>query len=369
MIGGYSGGWNPSLFLKGEDADFPADTFYKTKAGHDYLDFRAWAQTKYPDPSARDIALKAIYRSAKMMKFHPQITKDLKKGYGLVASAALRAMTPAGKWEIKHAMAPFNAVKRDIAKKVSNYKTEQGIVARKGLAGRIDYWNALMDLPENDALVPAFLSGVNNDIARGNPAFNITGPWAEASYPAYKAAIKKRMQDLRDMISKMDPTEYKKYKWRLKAMKQARKKISERRKALREQWKDNKVLKWDKMSYADYVPNVDTYLTDAVNSKQKWADAFSADDLKNYLRPTPGRSMIGDYTSHLTNWGTCTVPVAVARTPYTTTSLSTRVPMLWNLKSIASQQAQQAPPPAQGQLGSQTNPIEVKGDEDDDVTI
>ena len=65
--GGYEGGWNPSLYLKGADADFPANEFYKTKAGHDYLDFRAWAQTKYPDPGARDKALGNIYRSAKMM--------------------------------------------------------------------------------------------------------------------------------------------------------------------------------------------------------------------------------------------------------------------------------------------------------------
>ena len=362
MIGGYEGGWNPSTYLQGADADFPIQ-HYKTKANHDYMDFRAWADTKWPNnPTARDKGLAGIYKSAKMMKFHPMITKDLKKGYGLVASAALRAMTPQGKWAIKHEMAPFNAVKRDIASKVAAYKTEQGVVARKGLAGRIDYWNALMDLPENDALVPAFLSGLNNDIARANGAFNITGPWAEASYPAYKAAIKKRMQDLRDMISKMDPDEYKKYKWRLKAMKQARKKITERRKALRQQWKDNKDLVWDKMTYADYVPNVDTYLTDAINSKQKWADAFSAADLKPYMGSHPGKSMIGSYTSGLDGWDTRTVPVAVARTPYTTGSLGSRVPMGWNLKSIASQQAQAPPPPAPGALGSQGQPIVVPDD-------
>ena len=153
-------------------------------------------------------------------------------------------------------------------------------------------------------------------------------------------------------------------------MKQARKNISDRRKALRQQWKDNKELVWKKMSYADYVPNVDSYLTSAINSKQKWADAFSAADLKPYLRPTPGTSMIGSYTSGLENWGTRTVPVAVARTPYTTGSLGSRVPMGWNLKSIASQQAQQTLPPAQGALGSQGQPIVVPDDpEKDDVTI
>ena len=116
------------------------------------------------------------------------------------------------------------------------------------------------------------------------------------------------------------------------------------------------------MTYADYVPDVNSYLTNAVASKQKWADAFSADDLKPYMGSHPGRSMIRDYASHLDNWGTCTVPVAVAKTPYTTGSLGSRVPMGWNLKSIASQQAQQAHPPAPGSLGSQGNPITVPDD-------
>ena len=163
-------------------------------------------------------------------------------------------------------MAPFNAVKRDIAAKVAAYKEQQGIVARKGLQGRTNYWNALMDLPYTAKTVPAYLSGLVDATARANGAFNITGPWAEASYPAYKAAIKKRMQDLRDMISKMDPDEYKKYKWRLKAMKEARKKISDRREALRQQWKDNKDLVWGKMTYANYVPDTNAYLMSIVPS-------------------------------------------------------------------------------------------------------
>ena len=50
--------------------------------------------------------------SAKMMKFHPAITKDLKKTYGLVASATLRAMTPAAKWAVKRLFHPYNAAKR-----------------------------------------------------------------------------------------------------------------------------------------------------------------------------------------------------------------------------------------------------------------
>ena len=63
------------------------------------MDFKAWAEGL--DADKRDAQLKGIYLSAKMMKFHPAITKDMKKTYGLVASAALRAMTPTGKWQLR----------------------------------------------------------------------------------------------------------------------------------------------------------------------------------------------------------------------------------------------------------------------------
>ena len=96
--GGYDGGQDPAPFL--ENPQFPTQT-YKSKSGKDYMDFKAWADG-LPE-AERDKTLKGIYLSAKMMKFHPAITKDLKKTYGLVASASLRAMTPEGKWEIKRA--------------------------------------------------------------------------------------------------------------------------------------------------------------------------------------------------------------------------------------------------------------------------
>ena len=69
--GGYEGGWNPADYLQGADADFPIQ-HYKTKANHDYMDFRAWAEQKYTDKTQRDNVLTNIYKSAKMMKFHPR---------------------------------------------------------------------------------------------------------------------------------------------------------------------------------------------------------------------------------------------------------------------------------------------------------
>ena len=55
--------------------------------------------------------LRNIYLSAKAMKYHPQITKDLKKTYGLVASAAMRAMSPSAKFLLKKAMSPYSQMK------------------------------------------------------------------------------------------------------------------------------------------------------------------------------------------------------------------------------------------------------------------
>ena len=83
-------------------------TRYQNKACHDYLDFRQWALQKQADTGLRDKMLKNIYLSAKAMKYHPQIIKDLKKSYGLVSSAAMRAMSPSAKFIIKKAMSPYS---------------------------------------------------------------------------------------------------------------------------------------------------------------------------------------------------------------------------------------------------------------------
>ena len=49
----------------------------------------------------RDKVLENIYLSVKMKKYHPLMTKELRKSYGLMASAAMRAMTPEFKYGVK----------------------------------------------------------------------------------------------------------------------------------------------------------------------------------------------------------------------------------------------------------------------------
>ena len=58
------------------------------------MNIKGWAEDKEKDPHARDELLKNVYLSAKMMKFHPLMTKELRKTYSLMASAAMRAMSP-----------------------------------------------------------------------------------------------------------------------------------------------------------------------------------------------------------------------------------------------------------------------------------
>ena len=95
MYGGYYGGWEPKTYITN---DIPL-TVYESKAGKPYMNLKGWAEDKEPDE--RDKLLKRIYLSAKMMKYHPLMTKELRKTYSLLAAAAMRAMTPETKFGVK----------------------------------------------------------------------------------------------------------------------------------------------------------------------------------------------------------------------------------------------------------------------------
>ena len=65
------------------------------------MNLKGWAEDKEKDPRARDEMLKRIYLSAKILKYHPLMTKELRKTYSLMASAAMRAMTSEYKYVVK----------------------------------------------------------------------------------------------------------------------------------------------------------------------------------------------------------------------------------------------------------------------------
>ena len=102
MFGGYEGGWAPQEYFT---SDIPTET-YQNKSGKPYMDIRAWAERREQNQDAWDKMLENIYMSAKMMKFHPEVTKTMKKTYGLLAAAAMRAMSPEYKWNSRNSWLP-----------------------------------------------------------------------------------------------------------------------------------------------------------------------------------------------------------------------------------------------------------------------
>ena len=65
------------------------------------MDIDNWAKQKWAEEAEGDEQLENIYLSAEMMKYHSLMTKELRKSYGLMASAALRAMSPEFKYGVK----------------------------------------------------------------------------------------------------------------------------------------------------------------------------------------------------------------------------------------------------------------------------
>ena len=96
----FTGGWLPKDYLTG----LPIEV-YENKRGRKY-----YSLDKYIDSTpalkgeeneeARDEQLRRIYLSAKMMKWHPLITKKLKTTYSLIAAAVLKEMSPKAKFDI-----------------------------------------------------------------------------------------------------------------------------------------------------------------------------------------------------------------------------------------------------------------------------
>ena len=98
MFGGYYGGWLPETYITNK---IPLD-IYESKNGKPYMNLKGWAERKEPDMAKRDEQLENIYLSAKMMKYHPLMTKELRKTYSLMASAAaMRAMSAEYKYGVK----------------------------------------------------------------------------------------------------------------------------------------------------------------------------------------------------------------------------------------------------------------------------
>ena len=133
MYGGYYGGWEPSTYITKE---IPL-TVYESKAGKPYMDIKGWAERKEPDMAKRDLLLRNIYLSSKMMKFHPLMTKELRKTYSLMASAALRAMSPEFKYGVKKQFNKMRTALKTMRAKMKAEKALYGPYNKRGLFGRL----------------------------------------------------------------------------------------------------------------------------------------------------------------------------------------------------------------------------------------
>ena len=130
---GYYGGWEPSEYIT---EDIPL-TVYESKAGKPYMDLKGWAESKKPDLAERDELLKRVYLSAKMMKYHPLMTKELRKTYGLMASAALRAMSPEFKYGVKKQFNKMSTALKAMRAKMKKRKLFTGQLTREDSLGKL----------------------------------------------------------------------------------------------------------------------------------------------------------------------------------------------------------------------------------------
>ena len=137
-----------------------------------------------------------------MMKYHPQITKTLKKTYSLLAAAAMRAMTPEYKWLLKKKLAPYNAARKAMGQKVSEYKASLGYMPRKGLAGRIDYWNGLQGLTIGSEGEWNALYGVDGDkiAAQHLNELDANSLYRAPDYATYKKLIQDKADEDRKSV-------------------------------------------------------------------------------------------------------------------------------------------------------------------------
>ena len=102
------------------------------------MDFGPWAD-KIPDQNQRDPTLRRIYLSARMMKYHPLITKKLKTTYSLIAAAALKAMTKPGRYNVKKEFNKVSGAMKAMSKKMKETKAPYGRVNRRGIFNKIDF--------------------------------------------------------------------------------------------------------------------------------------------------------------------------------------------------------------------------------------
>ena len=164
-----------------------------------------------------------------------------------------------------------------------------------------------------------------------------------------KKRLKAQLKARQDMIDKMDDTEYKAYRHRVKALKDAKKATKARREALRAAWRANADVGFTKLDAAQYAPNYADLAKAAIDAR-KYTDV-TADDIQDYISGRPATSLLSAYATRLKNWDKRPAPAARATygdVAYEGPSLTSRAAMNWGAKAIAAQQAAAADADAEG---------------------
>ena len=183
----------------------------------------------------RDKQLGSIYMSAKMMKYHPLMTKELRKTYSLLAAAAMRAMSPERKFTVKKRFNSTNTAIKALRAEQKLIKAKYGPVAKRGLYGKIDFWNRLMDVPIGDPDAPLLLTGYEPAILKGNEEYQPSGLIGEAeNYQDYKNDLAERREKIRQKMLLLTDKEKDWYRQRARLWRKGRKRARDAIKAYKE---------------------------------------------------------------------------------------------------------------------------------------
>ena len=234
----FTGGWIPKDYL----TDLPIEV-YENKRGKKYYNIAKFFDTHkdLDAPEKKDEAMKRIYLSAKMMKWHLLITKDLKKNYSLLASAALREMSPDMKFLVKKWFNRANGAIKELRKRTKEQRAPYGPINKRNIARKAAFWNQLIDLNLDDeedvAKIPALLNGYYPGMfAKPELGYKPNGLIGAApNYQAYKDAMEKIRNDRKTKRELLSEKEKMLIRARMKLWNAGKKAVRERLKAVKEQ--------------------------------------------------------------------------------------------------------------------------------------
>ena len=237
----FTGGWLPKDYLTG----LPIEV-YENKRGKKYYSLDKYIDSTpalkgEENEAARDEQLRRIYLSAKMMKWHPLITKDLRKNFSLLASAALRGMSPDAKFRVKKFFNSANGAVKELRKRTKDQRMPYGPINKRNIARKAAFWNELIDLnldnEEDVAKIPALLNGYYPpQFTKAELGYKPNGLIGRSdNYDAYKTAMQKIRDDRKAKRELLSEKEKMLIRARMKLWNAGKKAVREKLKAIKEQ--------------------------------------------------------------------------------------------------------------------------------------